>query len=189
MHHFYEGLQWKQGEDSVELKDRSELYDWINERSPLGLLAALDGFRRFLEQGPKKFGETFYLGAMPLAGDRPLRNCLVGNDGELELRWLTHPVTHRLEVMEVFADRDLDPLEVWFRYEDETNGQPLMPVGIDLRYGTESILELKVETWESEVQKAARHSWLGRDAFALNGRLKSTAQFATTLNGYRGGDR
>ncbi|MGC6549295.1 MAG: S1C family serine protease [Rubripirellula sp.] len=184
-----EGLQWKQGEDSVELKDRSELYDWINERSPLGLLAALDGFRRFLEQGPKKFGETFYLGAMPLAGDRPLRNCLVGNDGELEIRWLTHPVTHRLEVMEVFADRDLEPLEVWFQYEDETDDRPLMPVGIDLRYGTESILKLKLEKWESEVQKSATYSWLGSDAFVLNGRLKSTSRFSINSSGYRGGGR
>ena len=155
----------------------------------MGLLAALDGFRRFLEQGPKKFGESFYLGAITLAGDRPLRNCLVGNDGELEIRWLTHPVTHRLEVMEVFADRDLEPLEVWFQYEDETDDRPLMPVGIDLRYGTESILKLKLEKWESEVQKSATYSWLGSDAFVLNGRLKSPSRFSINSSGYRGGVR
>jgi len=153
-----EGMIWKLGDTVTEFQNRSDLYDVINNRSAAAVLAAIDGLRRFLTQGPQKFGETFYLGSMPLGGSRPLRDCLVGNDGELELRWLTHPQTRQLEAMEVFADRDLDPLEVWFEYppadataklESPQSKAWQRPSVLDLRYGTESILRLEIQAWET----------------------------------------
>ena len=139
-------LLWALGNERTEFSGRSELYDAINRQSTSSMIAAMDGLRRLLDQGTKEFGEIYYWGTMPLGGQRPLRDCLVGNDGELELRWLTHPDTRRLEAMEVFADRDLDPLEVWFQYDDSDSSR-LTPIGLEVRFGTQSRLRLRVQEW------------------------------------------
>ena len=118
------------------------MYDAVDKGSIAGLLPALDAWRRMMATGPKKFGESYFLGTMPLGGQRPLRDCMVGIDGELEVRWLSHPETHQVEVVEVFADRDRDPAELWIiRDQDDSN-----PV-LDLRYGVDSIARIRVKSW------------------------------------------
>ncbi len=134
------------GDRPVDADSKAELYDGVTRRSYAGILLALDGWRRMIETGPKKFGETYYWGSLPLAGERPLRDCVVGIDGEIELRWLSHPDTHALEVIEVFADRDEDPAELWLTREgDDLTKSPTV---LDLRYGIDSILKIKVKSWE-----------------------------------------
>ncbi len=134
------------GNTAIEAKTRADLYDAVEARSIGGLLPALDAWRRMIASGPKQFGESYYLGTMPLGGERPLRHCLVGIDGEMEVRWLYHPETSLVEAVEVFADRDSDPAELWVTREDGDD----KPVVLDLRYGVESILKVRVKSWRSE---------------------------------------
>ena len=130
------------GDEALEIKTKADLYDAVDNRAVAGLLPALDAWRRMIANGPKKFGESYYMGTMPLGGERPLRDCMVGIDGELEVRWMSHPETHKLEVVEVFADRDLDPAELWI-IRDKGDSNPIL----DLRYGVESSLRIRVKTW------------------------------------------
>ena len=132
------------GEKTFEATSRGKLYDEVVDGSFAGMLPALDAWRRMIERGPQKFGETFYLGSMPLGGERPLRDCMVGLDGELEVRWMSHPDSELVEVVEVFADRDEDPAELWVIRE---NGEQ-EPSVLDLRYGLDSVLRLKVKSWQ-----------------------------------------
>ncbi|NND99372.1 MAG: trypsin-like serine protease [Pirellulaceae bacterium] len=131
------------GETALASKTKADLYDGVDSRSVAGILPALDAWRRMLARGPKKFGESYYLGTMPLAGERPLRDCMVAMDGELEVRWLSHPESHHVEVVEVFADRDEDPAELWIG-RDETGA----PTTMDLRYGLDSVLRFQVTSWD-----------------------------------------
>lgn len=143
------------GERPIIAETKGELYDGVTVRSIAGMLPALDAWRRMLADGPKKFGESYYLGTMPLAGQRPLRDCMVGIDGELEVRWLSHPDTRAVEVIEVFADRDEDPAELWIFREQ---GEDAMPTHLELRYGIDTVLRLRVKSWkqvpESELAEA-----------------------------------
>ena len=82
---------------------------------------------------------------MPLGGERPLRDVMVGLAGELEVRWLSHPDTGAVEAIEVFADRDEDPAELWLLREGDSKA---MPSVIDLRYGIDSTLKINVKSWE-----------------------------------------
>ncbi|MGB7326961.1 MAG: trypsin-like peptidase domain-containing protein [Rubripirellula sp.] len=134
------------GERPVQIETKGELYEAVTRRSPVGMLAALDAWRRMLATGPKQFGETFYWGTMPLGGQRPLRDCVVGIDGEMETRWLSHPDSHKLEAVEVFADRDEDPAELWILRDGAESDA--VPTFLDLRYGTESLLKVKVKSWK-----------------------------------------
>lgn len=132
------------GEMAMKASSRAELYDGIEAASVAGLLPALDAWRTMIEIGPKEFGESYYYGTMPLGGERPLRDCLVGVFGELEVRWLMHPETGLVECVEVFADPDNDPAELWIGRNSGTVQT------LDLRYGTKSLLKVTVEDWQRE---------------------------------------
>lgn len=145
------------GDRPIEVETKADLYDAVTARSVAGILPALDAWRRMIAQGPKKFGECFYLGSMPLGGQRPLRDCMVGIDGELEVRWLCHPESQLVEAIEVFADRDTDPAELWLIRENADESQPSI---LELRYGIEAVLRLRVKSWkqipEAELNQAER---------------------------------
>jgi S1-C subfamily serine protease len=138
-------LSMSVGEKTIEAESKSELYDGVTARSPAGILPALDAWRRMIEEGPRKFGDSYYYGTMPLGGERPLRDAMVGIDGELEVRWLSHPESGLVEAVEVFADRDDDPAELWIVRQDGADSMPSM---LDLRYGTESLLRLRIKSWQ-----------------------------------------
>ena len=80
---------------------------------------------------------------------------MVGIDGELEVRWLSHPESQLVEVIEVFADRDEDPAELWLIRDDPSDSEPTV---LELRYGVEEVLRLRVKSWkrvaESELKQA-----------------------------------
>ena len=140
------------GQRPMDAKNRSELYDAITDRSLGGIVSALDAWRRMLADGPKRFGDSYYLGTQPLGGQRPLRDCMVGIDGEIEVRWLTHPESGAVEVIEAFADRDEDPAELWIIRKQ---GAPdAMPQALDLRYGTDSVFRINLKTWERVEDKS-----------------------------------
>ena len=92
--------------------------------------------------GQKSFGESYYQGTVPLAGQRPLRDCMVGLYGEMEVSWLSHPDSGLLECIEVVADRDSDPAELWIQRDGDRIGK------LELRYGTDVALSVEVTDWE-----------------------------------------
>ena len=145
------------GDQSIEADTKADLYDEVSGRSIAGILPALDAWRRMIAEGPKKFGETYYLGSMPLGGERPLRDCIVGIDAEFEVRWLYHPHSELVEAIEVFADRDQDPAELWLIRENASDPKPTF---LELRYGLEKVLRLRVKSWqrvpESELKQATK---------------------------------
>ncbi len=136
------------GDEVVSLGTKVEQYDAVRSGTVSGLLPALDAWRHMLHVGPDQFGDTFYLGTMPLGGERPLRDCLVAVASEIEVRWLSHPDSTAIEAIEVFADRDDDPAELWIIRENDKLDSP--PSAIELRYGTETVTRLKVTSWTVE---------------------------------------
>ena len=134
------------GETAIQAKTRAELYDAVEAKTVAGVLPALDAWRRMIADGPKQFGETYYFGTMPLGGERPLRDCMVGIDGEMEVRWLDHPDSSLVEAIEVFADRDVDPAELWIKREPGKE----VPAMLELRYGVDTLLKIRVKSWQIE---------------------------------------
>ena len=142
------------------------MYEAVTDGDPTGVLPALDAWRRMLDDGPRKFGESYYLGTMPLGGERPLRDVMVGIAGELQVRWLSHPDTGLVEAIEVFADRDEDPAELWVLREGDSQS---MPTILDLRYGLDSRLKIKVNSWESV--PGSELEWDNGERMPLSGML------------------
>ncbi|MCA9135796.1 MAG: trypsin-like peptidase domain-containing protein [Planctomycetales bacterium] len=130
------------GETAIQATRRSELFDAVDTDSIAGILPALDAWRSMLLLGPKEFGESYYLGTMPLGGERPLRDCMVGLYGEMEVRWLMHPESGLVECIEVFSDRDSDPAELWIHRDDDKISE------LELRYGTNVALSIAIKDWQ-----------------------------------------
>ncbi len=55
------------------------------------------------------------------------------------------PKAELVEVIEVFADRDEDPAELWLIREDASETKPTI---LELRYGLEKVLRLRVKSWQ-----------------------------------------
>ncbi|MEM6470263.1 MAG: trypsin-like peptidase domain-containing protein [Planctomycetota bacterium] len=130
------------GQFAYSASSKNELFDAVDQDSVAGMLPALDAWRKMIALGPKQFGDVYYKGTMPLSGQRPLRDCTVGIDGEMEVRWLMHPESKLLECIEVIADRDSDPAELWISWE----GGKI--AGLKLVYGVETALEFTLESWQ-----------------------------------------
>jgi S1-C subfamily serine protease len=128
--------------DVQQLSRGDELLRVVDEQRDAGILACLSGLHRMLTLGPKQFGETYYWGTMPLAGQRPLRDTVIGIHSDLETRFLHHPETERLEVIESIAGTDTDPAELWFGTDDDG-----LPTTLQLRYGLLTVLNLQIEDW------------------------------------------
>lgn len=133
------------GDKLITATNRSELYDAITSTNVSGIMACLDAWRSLLMRGTEGFGDCFYRGQVPLLGERPLRDCLIGVSGELEATWLLHPESTALEAIEVAADRDDDPAELFITWSDD---RTKAPTRLELRYGTSTVLNLKIDSWQ-----------------------------------------
>jgi serine protease Do len=140
------------GQSADRIGNRAEAYDAVSKSETLAIAAALGSLRRMIQMGPDRFGETYASGTAPLGGTRPLRNVVVATDGEMEVHFLTHPEDRRLEAIEVFADRDSDPAELWF----ETTGVNEVPKAMDLKFGVDSKLRINIESWSVESAEEAK---------------------------------
>lgn len=141
------------GDKTITATNRTDLYNAITATNVSGMLACLDAWRSLLMLGTEGFGECYYRGKVPLLGQRPLRDCLIGVSGELESNWLLHPDSAALEAIEVTADRDDDPAELFVKWGDDP-AKP--PTHLELRYGMTSILNVKVDSWTIAAKGAAK---------------------------------
>ncbi|MCC9657527.1 S1C family serine protease [Rhodopirellula halodulae] len=133
------------GDESERLTRGDELLRVVDEQRDAGILACLHALQRMLNLGPDKFGETYYWGTMPLAGERPLRDVTVAVHADLEHRFLQHPETGRLEVIEAVAGTDTDPAELWFESKEDQ-----LPHRLQLRYGLTTVLSLEITDWQMQ---------------------------------------
>ncbi len=109
-----------------------------------GLLAALSLWRRLLMQGLEGYGQVSYLGTVPMLGRETLVDCLVGTHGGVECRFLFDPVSGQLVGLEMFADEELDPCELYFSDYAEVQGHSL-PRMIEVRHGDNLYGRLRFE--------------------------------------------
>ncbi len=119
----------------------SELYEAINERTLAGLQATLMLWEQLARSGTAGIGEATYYGTAPLRGQRPLRDCMMLTIGELAARVYTSADTGRLEAIEIQADPDTDPVEMYVVWDDQ---DPTRLKSLELVYGTDTTLLVDV---------------------------------------------
>lgn len=91
-------------------------------------------WRRFLIEGPEKFGDLYYLGTAPVVGRQGLMDVLVAAHGDIECRFYVDPADGQLAAMEMIPEEDTDPAELYFGEYKEIDGR-MFPGRIEARHG------------------------------------------------------
>lgn len=111
-----------------------------------GLLPALHLWRRLLVMGPREFGETFYLGTVPLPNRSELFDVLVGTHNVVETHFAFDPATGYLTALEMFPESNTDPCELSLS-DYRPVSDLLLPHRIEVRWGDIAVAELLVEQY------------------------------------------
>jgi serine protease Do len=144
----------------VSLKLPASTIDWTatdNLGSSLlpagsgGLFPALYLWRRLAVEGLGRFGGVHYLGTAPLVGHEGLTDVLEGTyKGKgVECRFYFDPAGGRLLAMELYADDNSDPCEVYFSDYRDADGRSL-PGRMEARFGDQPFATFKIEAFKAE---------------------------------------
>jgi len=113
-----------------------------------GLLPALYLLRRLALQGPGNFGELYYLGTVPLAGQPQPVDVLVGLHGGVECRFFFDPAEGRLLALEMWPEDNSDPCELHFSEYRQSGGRSL-PRRLEVRFGDEAFGAFKIDQFQA----------------------------------------
>lgn len=108
-----------------------------------GLLAALHLWQRLLLVGPKQYGEVVYFGRLPWPDDETQPDCLLGIQGGVTTRFYFDPERGDLVGIEMQADDDQDPCEIYLSDFRQVDGRQL-PFRWLIRHGDDEFADLAI---------------------------------------------
>jgi len=132
-----EKIYWTLGDktDSIGLKT-----GWatsIQKQESLPLSIAMRLWHQWHVQGPRKLGEVTYIGQSPVLGRQGLLDTTRIVLGEVTADVYTSAVHGDIELIELYADRQSDPAEIYFDQDPQAPAGAL-PSKVRLQYGLES---------------------------------------------------
>jgi hypothetical protein len=131
------------------------LNDEINPPGSGGLLAALHLWKRYLVEGPGKFGQLVYVGTMPWPGIDNWCDVLVGTTQGVDIRFYFDPATKRLAALEFFSKENEDPCEVTILGYQEIDGRQ-WPSELSVRYAERAFGQFKISKIEASDKLAPK---------------------------------
>ena len=137
----------KFGNAPVAVEFGKDLGDQLDPPGSGGLLVALHLWRHLLTSGPAKFGEVYYLGTLPVAGQTELCDVLVGTHQDVEARFLFAAGTGELVALEMYPDANVDPCEIHF-YDYRDVGGHWLPQRLEVRHGDRVFGTLEIKEHE-----------------------------------------
>jgi len=124
---------------------------WIKQRSSVGALMGMRIWQQWNRIGPRLMGEAVYLGRNPVFGRDGLLDVTRVTVSDFDVLVYTSPETGLIEVIEVFSDKQTDPVEVFFEKYETVDGRQ-SPKLIRLAYGLESQFIVSIDTMrQSEI--------------------------------------
>ena len=114
-------------------------------------MPALYLWRRLAVEGLGRFGDVYYYGTAPLVGHEGLVNVLVGSHKGVDCRFYFDPAEGHLLAIEMFADEEADPCEIYFSDYREFDGRWL-PGRMEVRYGDEPFAVFKIDGFKIDRQ-------------------------------------
>jgi serine protease Do len=131
-------------ESLVKLDDDLLLGDQRGPEGTGGLLVALHLWRSMLVQGPKRFGEVYYLGTAPAPNQSDVVDVLIGTHRDVEGHFLFDGESGKLLALEMFPDLNVDPCEIRFG-EYRSVGEQQVPHRIEVRHVGRVIATMQLE--------------------------------------------
>ncbi|MEX2316360.1 MAG: serine protease, partial [Pirellulales bacterium] len=140
-----------EGRSEAEFKD--SLTEAISPPRSGGLLPALHLWQRLLLVGPRRFGDVYYVGAIPWTSDAELTDCLSASYGGIDTQFHFDPAKGDLVGISMQASDDQDPCEIRFSEFREVEGRTL-PHHWIVRHGDDVFADLTITSWERPAEEA-----------------------------------
>ena len=134
-----------EGESKLQLDD--DLTGTIKPLGTGGLIAAMHIWKRFMTVSPESFGDIYYLGTAPAAVGHGMVDVLVGTYGGVETHFYFDPIEGHLVGLNMFADDDVDPCEIYFDDIRLVEGRSF-PRKIEVRHADETYAVITVTNFE-----------------------------------------
>lgn len=125
----------------------------IKQQSAVGIALALRVWQQWQRRGPRLMGEAVYIGQNPVVGyPQPLDATRI-TISDIDTMVYTSPENGNIECIEVLADNQSDPVEVFFERNETINGR-VQPTLVRLAYGLETQFAVSI----SQIETAAATS-------------------------------
>jgi len=134
-----ESLKAKLGDSNLDIAVTQGWAKAVETRSLESILIGCRLFQQWGRIGPKAMGDATYVGTAPLIGSHELLDVVRVTTGEVDARFFIHPTDGSMRAIEIQADDDRDPAEIYFRDYKTVDGLRV-PTKILLQFGTEVVL-------------------------------------------------
>lgn len=115
-------IESKLGDETATIDQQRGWNELIKTKSYHAISLGMRLWEQWIIDGPKKLGETTYIGTTRIIGHDKLVDLTQVTIGEVEVFFHTDPSDGRLLLIEIESDPKLDRLEVAFdRYEESSN--------------------------------------------------------------------
>jgi len=131
-----ENLTFRLGDKTETLHPSQGWPKWIKQRSSIGALMGMRIWQQWNRIGPRLMGEAVYLGRNPVVGREGLLDVTRITVSDFDAMVYTSPETGLIQVIEVFSDKQTDPVELFFDKYETAEGRAT-PRTVRLMYGLE----------------------------------------------------
>ncbi len=132
-----ENLTFRLGDKTETLHPSQGWPKWIKQRSSIGALMGIRIWQQWNRIGPRLMGEAVYLGRNPVVGREGLLDVTRITVSDFDAMVYTSPETGLIQVIEVFSDKQTDPVELFFDKYETVDGRAT-PRTVRLVYGLET---------------------------------------------------
>lgn len=132
-----ENLTFRLGDKAETLHPSQGWPKWIKQRSSIGALMGMRIWQQWNRIGPRLMGEAVYLGRNPVVGREGLLDVTRVTVSDFDAMVYTSPETGLIQVIEIFSDKQTDPVELFFDKYEAVDGRAT-PRTVRLAYGLET---------------------------------------------------
>lgn len=121
----------------------------IKQRASIGTAMGMRLWQEWHRRGPRLMGDAVYLGRNPIVGRDELLDVTRITVNDFDTLVYTAPANGQIELIEVFADGQSDPVELFFE-KYELNQGKLTPKLLRLSYGLETQFLISIDLFETK---------------------------------------
>lgn len=140
-----ENLTFRLGDKTETLHPSQGWPKWIKQRSSIGALMGMRIWQQWNRIGPRLMGEAVYLGRNPVVGREGLLDVTRITVSDFDAMVYTSPDTGLIQVIEVFSDKQTDPVELFFDKYETVDGRTT-PRTVRLVYGLETQFAIALDS-------------------------------------------
>ena len=143
-----EALTFRMQDKSETVHPRQGWPANIKQRASMGVAMGMRLWQEWHRRGPRLMGDAVYLGRNPVVGREELFDVTRITVSDFDTLIYTSPKNGQIELIEIFADGQSDPVELYFEKYEPVQGR-LTPKLLRLSYGLETKFLVAIDLFET----------------------------------------